>query len=226
MNDSVELRRYVIIVLRRWWLVLLSALVAAAAGYGVSQRQEPVYQATASVIVGQSLRTTQLDATDIATSERLALTYADIARRQPVLDATILSLGLVESWDNLKQRVKVKLVPNTQLLEITVEAKSREEAKLIAGELAQQLILISPASQKSQGADSTVLFVRQRIQELQTNIEQGEAQVERLTSALATAETPEETASIQGQIDKLESKLEGLMAQEYNLRLAIDRSPS
>ncbi len=207
MNDFVELRQVISIVLRRWWLVVFLTLAAAGIGYGLSQSQERVYQAITSVIVGQSIQATQLDTRDIQTSERLALTYADITRRQPVLEATIESLDLDYTWNSLRSRVKVKLVPNTQLLEISVEASSREEAVLIAGELAQQLILLSPASLQNQGVNNTAPFVQQRLQELQKNIEISESRVKELTIDLASAQTTEEEAGIQEEIDDLEGKI-------------------
>lgn len=186
---------------------MLLIIVGAGFGYGLSQRQERVYQATTSVIVGQSIQATQLDTRDILTSERLALTYADITRRQPVLEATIEALGLDYSWNSLQRRVSVKLIPNTQLLEISVEASSREEAALIAGGLAQQLILLSPASLQNQGDNSTVPFVKQRLQELQSNIEVGESKIDELTIALASAQTAEEAAAIQEEINILETRI-------------------
>ena len=82
MNDFVELRRLVVLVVRKWWLIVLCTLIAAGIGFARSQRLQPVYQATTSVIVGQSIQATNLDTRDIQTSQRLALSYADIARRQ------------------------------------------------------------------------------------------------------------------------------------------------
>jgi succinoglycan biosynthesis transport protein ExoP len=207
MNDFIELRKVISLILRRWWLVLLLTLTAAGIGYGLSQRQERVYQATTSVMVGQSIQATQLDTRDIQTSERLALTYADITRRQPVLEAAIEALDLDISWEGLRKRVKVKLVPNTQLLEISVEASSRERAELIASELARQLVLLSPASLQDQGDDGTAHFVRQRLQELQTNIEASQSKLEELDEALASTRTDDEQAEIQAEIAALESKI-------------------
>jgi non-specific protein-tyrosine kinase len=207
LNDFVEIRHYISIFLRRWWLVLLAVLIAAGIGYVVSQSQERLYRATTSVIVGQSIQATQLDSGDIQTSERLALTYADIARRQPVLEAVIVSLDLDYAWQNLRNRVRVVLVPDTQLLEISVDASSREEAISIADELARQLILISPTSLQKPEDESARLFVRERLQDLQRKIEANQAQLDELASAMAVAPTPEEKAQIQAEMNDLEGLL-------------------
>lgn len=207
MNDFVEIRHYISIFLRRWWLVVLAALLAAGIGYLFSRSQDPVYRATTSVIVGQSIQATQLDSGDIQTSERLALTYGDIARRQPVLEATIISLDLSYFWQNLRDRVRVNLVPDTQLLEISVEASSREEAIAIADELAEQLILISPTSIQNPEDESARLFVRERLQDLQGKIETSQARLDELARSLAAAPTPEERSQIQSEMNEIESLL-------------------
>lgn len=207
MNDFVELRRVVAMVGRRWWLLVMLPVIAAAAGFAISQRIEPVYQATTSVIVGQSIQATNLDSRDIQTSERLALSYADIARRQPILEAAVVSLDMGYTWENLRRRVKVRLVPDTQLLEISVEAVSREEAVLIADEIAHQLILLSPTSLQNQENETTKIFVQQRLGELQTKIESSQGRVNELASELAEASTRTQKSEIQAEINDLEGMI-------------------
>ena len=65
MSDFIELRYYLAVILRRWWILLLGAVIGVVAGYMVSQRLSPVYQAKATLIVGQSFEATNLDNRDI-----------------------------------------------------------------------------------------------------------------------------------------------------------------
>ncbi len=208
-NNMVELKRVVSSVLRRWWLVLILTITAAGIGYAYSQRIKPVYQATASVIVGQSIEATNLDSRDILTSERLALSYADISRRQPVLNGTVEALGLPYRWQTLRKRVSVGLVPDTQLLEISVEADSREEAVRIANEIAQQLISLSPASLQNQEVEASAVFVQQRLLDLQTRIEDNNNRLVELAELLSEARTDEQKAEIQVEINYLEEMAVG-----------------
>ncbi len=207
MNDVVELRRVVGTVARKWWLILLITLVAAATGFAVSLRLDPVYRASASVIVGQSIQATTLDSRDIQTSERLALSYADIARRQPVLEAVNVALDLGYTWQNLRKHVRVGLVPDTQLLEISVEAGTRDEAIQIADEIARQLILLSPTALQNQESDIENGFVHTRLQALQAKIENGQEKIDELSGALAVASSVEQKATLQAEIDNLESMI-------------------
>lgn len=207
MNDFVEVRRVVSVVLHRWWLILLLTILAVLVGFLVSQQITPVYKATTSVIVGQSIQATNLDSRDIQTSERLALSYADIAKRQPILKAVNLSLDLGTNWQNLQNRVNVILVPDTQLLEISVEAGSAEEAILTADEIARQLVLLSPASLQNDEDASITPFVKQRLQDLQTKIETNQKIVNELIQEQSETSDTEEQTIIQAEIDKLENLL-------------------
>jgi len=159
MSDFVELRHYAAIVLKRWWVLVLVLIFTLAIGFGVTRQQEPVYKATASILVGQSLQTTNISTQDFRTSEELAQTYAALAQRQPVLEGTVEALGLDTRWQRLRGAVSAKLVPNTQLVEITVEADSPEEAAVIADEVANQLILMSPTALQNQEFAETISFV-------------------------------------------------------------------
>ncbi len=200
MADFVELRQYAIIVLKRWWVLFLALVFTLAIGYGITQRQEPVYKATASILVGQSLQTTNVSTQDFRTSEELAQTYAALAQRQPVLQGTVEALGLNMRWQQLKGAVSAKLVPNTQLVEITVEARSPEEARIIGDEIANQLILMSPTALQNQELAGAILFVEERMSSLQTNIKEGQARLEELEATDVTLLSADETASLQREI--------------------------
>ncbi|HLF28443.1 MAG TPA: polysaccharide biosynthesis tyrosine autokinase [Anaerolineae bacterium] len=187
MNDFADLRVYTAIVLRQWWLLVLAAVAGAAIGFAVSQGQPRIYQAATTLIVGQSIQATQLDSRDLLTSEQLAQTYAEIARRQPVLQSVVDALGLNVTWTALKGRVKIKLIEGTQLLEIRAEANVPEEAARIADEVARQLILLSPTANVQNQEDENQNFVRQQLDSLQTKIEGGQAKLLELEAMLADA---------------------------------------
>lgn len=205
MNDFVELRQYVTAIRRRWWLILLGALLGAALGYGISQKLPIVFEATASLMVGQSIQATDLNSQDIQTSERLALTYAEIAERQPVLQGAVEALELPVHWQQLRRQVEVKPVVGTQLLEVTAEAASPKEAQLLANEIARQLILLSPTSpQLNEAGQESILFVRERLSSLESRIQNAQARIAELESVMATASTATGMEVLQDEVNTLE----------------------
>src|SRR5215217_5016050 len=123
------------IALRRWWLLLVLTVIATAAAYLISTKQTSIYQATTTILIGQTIQSADLNRTDIQTSEALALTYANMALRQPVIQGVIDSLNLGMGWRSLRNRIEAEPIAGTQLLEIRVEAESPELARAIANEV-------------------------------------------------------------------------------------------
>jgi len=205
----MELRQYIAIGLRWWWLMLLSTLLAVGAGYFFSQRQTPVYQATTILIVGQTIQSTELTSSDILTSERLARTYADMARLQPVLQSVVEAISLKDTWQGLRSRVSVSPRRDTQLLDITVEASSPEEARVTADELARQLIRLSPSALQDQQRSDSQRFASQRLESLRAKIEGGQARLDELEEAMEEPLSAQQVQEIQDEINTLESLVAG-----------------
>jgi capsular polysaccharide biosynthesis protein len=124
----MELRTYISIILKWWWLFLICPIVAAAPAYWAGKSAIPVYRSTTTVMVGQVLEKTDPNSMDLYTSEKLAQTYGEIVRRQPVLQATVGALNLPMNWTQLKGMISVRLIENTQLMEITVTDTVPERA--------------------------------------------------------------------------------------------------
>lgn len=206
MNDFLELQHLFSMLRKRWWLVLLVTILVGAGGYIFSQRQPKVYEATTTVLVGQSIRSAQLERVDIQTSQALAQTYVDMARREPVLEGVVQTLGLQNDWLDLRKSVSVRLVPDTQLIEISVEANSPEMAEKIADEIANQLLIISPSS--TDGSEALTVndeFNRQQVAILQERITNAQTRLAQIDAALARTTTPEQQAALQAEKTNLEN---------------------
>ena len=109
----MELRKVITTVARRWWLLAALTVIGAMLGYVVSRTQTPVYQASTTVLVGESIRSSRVDRVDIQISEALIQTYVEIARRQPIMQGVVTTLNLNETWQNLSKRVTVTNIEST-----------------------------------------------------------------------------------------------------------------
>src|SRR5512138_2906729 len=69
VKDFVELRHVIIIILRRWWVLIAVPIIAITAGYLISIKQPSVYQATTTILIGQTIQSADVNRTDIQTSE-------------------------------------------------------------------------------------------------------------------------------------------------------------
>lgn len=209
MNDFIEVRELARILLKRWWIMALAATIMAGAGYVVSRNMEPVYEATSTLLVGQSLQATNLSSGDIQIGQHLAVTYAAVGRRQPVLQGTVDSLNLDVTWQELRSRVRIEPVEGTQLLEISVEATSRAEARNIADEIARQMILLSPSNSTSPEEEEAQSFVGERLESLRLRIDNAQNRIEELESEVSPLDTALEMRSRQDEIDSLEQLITG-----------------
>ena len=177
MNDYIELQRLLRIVLRRMWLLITISVIAAMTGYMISRILTPIYEATATVLVGQITQSTNLSSEDIQMSELFAQTYADLALRQPVLQGVVEKLELNDTWQDLKKRIQVSFIDNTQLIEIKAVANSPEMARLIADEVANHLILIGPANLSDSVDNFAQSFIHQQLEDTQASILSGQKRI-------------------------------------------------
>jgi capsular exopolysaccharide synthesis family protein len=133
----------------RSWLSLLvvSFVLAGVFAYLVSGQLPKVYEARATMLVGQSLSSVNPDYTQLLASQTLSSTYSRVATTRPVLEAVISRLGLGVSPGQLLERVRADAETDSTLLTITVEDHDPVQAARIANAVAERLIATSPGLQ-------------------------------------------------------------------------------
>jgi capsular exopolysaccharide synthesis family protein len=137
--EELELRQYLRIARKWWWLVVLSTLVAAGVGFKVSEMLPPVYRASTSLLVRVGSSTD--DYTAILASEHLAATYEELLTKRPVIEAAAQTLGLDPR--QTEEKVQVRLVPKTLVIELTVEDYDPRLAMEIANGIVAAFMQIS-----------------------------------------------------------------------------------
>src|SRR5688572_3275406 len=204
MNDFMEMRNVMNSILRRWWLLVVLTAIGAILGYAISRAQTPVYHASTTVLVGESITSSSVGRVDIQISEALIQTYAEIARRQPIMQGVVTTLNLNESWQDLSKRVSVTPIESTQLIEIGVEANSPEQARIVADEIVNQLILLSPSSFENPDNQLTTSFNREQIINLQERIVAGQQRLSEIDSAINNSVSEVELTALQQEKTALE----------------------
>jgi capsular exopolysaccharide synthesis family protein len=193
--------------LKKWaWLIALAAVLAGGISYWSSSRMAPIYQASAVVRVGQYLQSANPGGGDFATSQQLAQSYAQMVRRQSILQATIDTLGWNARWEVLAGQVNAIAVPNSPLIRIIVIDSNPQRAKVIADEIARQLILQSPTPSEQQEEQERA-FVNQQIASLQEKIQSGEAEITELEAKMDLEVSATGLQATQGQIALVQQKI-------------------
>ena len=204
-------------VLHWWWLVLLCTGVAAAGSYYVSARQPSIYQTTTTLMVGQVMLKANPTDQDFYTVQQLAESYAQMAVRQPILQATVDSLGLDLHWQALGARVYTYPIPRTQLLAIGVKDNSPKRAVAMADEIAHQLILQSPSSPENSARQERSEFVQSQLDDLELRIKTSQARIKELQAELDTAVSARQIQDLQTEIAGLEQLVNNWQVNYTNL---------
>ncbi len=188
----MDLRRLLVIVRSR--LLIVAACIAIAAGVTllISINLAKVYEAQATLIVGQSLSGVSPDYSQLLVSQRLSSTYASIATTRPNLDVVIGQLSLNETATDLAKSVRADAALDSTLVTITAQSPDPDRAAAIANALAAQLIAVSPEIQGHQADISESIDADLRSTRVQ--IDATQAEIGDLTAL--TERTPEEEARL------------------------------
>jgi polysaccharide biosynthesis transport protein len=198
----VDIRR--LLRMARAWLPLMivAAVVCGGIAYGVSRVQAKVYEAKATVMVGQALSASNPDYLQLQVAQNLSSTYAAIAKTRQNLDAVISRLGLPDTADTLQQRVEVDSPPGGTLLFITAQDSSADTAAAIANGLAEELIGSAPDIQgrEAQFQES----IDKDLEATQNQIDSTQQQAEELSSlSTRTPAQDDELSTLEGRLATL-----------------------
>lgn len=195
---------------RHWlWLLAVGLLLGLASGYAASRIQEPVYQASAKVLVNRTRQQGSADILSIS-DQQLVLTYLQLLKTQPVLYEAGSRLGVEVHAEN----VKVDVIVNTQIIQIKIEDKDAGQAAAIANTLVQVLIEQNEMLQAGryttyeQGLNSQITLVQEQISTLQSQItEINQANIEEQLHLV-----DQEISTLQDEISALEKDIAGFPA--------------
>lgn len=222
----MELKHYSAIIWKWMWLIVLATGIAAVSSYWATKDSPLVYQATTTLMVGQSIQSLNPNAGDIYTSQQLATTYIQIAKTQPVLQGAIEALDLKMSPDQLRGMINVALIQGTQLIQVSVVDTNPRRAQALADEVSHQLVLVSPAS-KEDDPTGRKAFIQKQVDDLQARIEDAQKQIQDLNGSIQVTASAREIADKQQQINSLQSQMTQWQSTYAGLiNLLSPRSPN
>lgn len=214
----MELKAYFQPLRRWWWLALATILVASLASFIVTRNQSYIYESRATLMVGRAINDPNPNNNDFSLALKLANTYADLARRTPVRAAVSAALGLAQI-----PTYTVRVVPDTQLVEIKVTDANPLQAQAVANELAQQLILQTQTGAQPEEA-RRLAFIAGQLDQLETGLEQTKTEIERKQQELASLLDPKQITDAQTLLRALENKQTTLQSNYAALLASSQRS--
>lgn len=213
--EPIELRQLLRPLQRWWWLLATATLIAATSSFMYTFFQPAVYESRSTLLVGSAMKEPNPSSNQLYLSQQLAQTYVEIALRKPIQQATMSALGV-----NWLPYYTVQVMPNTQLLELTVIDEDPLFARDFAVTLAQQLILQGPASQVEHNRQR---FVDDQLQKLEASITETEDEIQQKQQDLTSLFSAREIANVETQIDALEQKLTTMQANYAALLATTQR---
>ncbi|MFN2177218.1 MAG: GNVR domain-containing protein, partial [Anaerolineales bacterium] len=197
----MEIKTFIAPLLKWWWLIVLAAALAGVSSYYTVRNEPEIYQARSTLMTGRPFDNPNPDGNQFYLSQQLAATYAEIAKREPVRQATQAALGL-----DYLPKYDVEVPDQAQLIEITVIDTNPEQAQSVANELANQLVLLSPGSSGPEKQEMAA-FVNKQLADLAAQIEQTQEEITVLEGQLGELFSAREIAAMQDQISALQEKL-------------------
>src|SRR5882672_2916180 len=119
---DLDLRAYVRILRKRKWFVALALFVCLAGGALVTARATPVYQAQASLFVGQPQVSIEQLGTGLAVtnlSTALLKSYTEIITSRSIAQAAIASSGIPVSPGQIRAGLIAAPVVDTLVMRLT-----------------------------------------------------------------------------------------------------------
>ena len=203
----MDLGTYLKPLRRMWWLILAAVVVATVASFLMLRRVPPTYQSRRAsngrpCIAERESRQRQ-PLHEPAVGHRL---------RRPRYSSSICGRRSKRRWTSIRPpSYSARIVPGTQLIELTVEDELPLRARAIANEVANQLIRLTPAGTGNVD-QSRQAFVAQQLDELEASIVATHEEITRKQSELASMLSARQIADAQTQITALEAKLQALQA--------------
>jgi capsular exopolysaccharide synthesis family protein len=204
---TVNLNSALTALLRWWWLLLVAPGMAGLMTYHAVRQTPPTFVSTTTLMVGDVLRSPKPGEDQFSVVQNLANGYAQMVQRQPILEATVRTLGLPYSWEVLRQRIVV--VHPTGALTIEIRAMDGDPvvARDIAATLAEQIIATSPTKDRKQEADQRRKFIRDELSDLQAKIESARTELNKKQAALSQETNARGVLDRQDEIKGLELNL-------------------
>ncbi|MEA2622998.1 MAG: tyrosine-protein kinase [Chloroflexota bacterium] len=198
----MSIRQQLAIARARFPILVLGMLVAGIPAFLFASSLPRIYQASATMIVGESVSGANPDYNALLAGQRLSATYALLATTRPLLDRVVQQLRLSEPSDAVAGRIQATGTPDTDVLTITARDRDPAAAAALANAVATELIASSPTVQ-GQEADFQH-SINKDIEAIRRQIDQAQADMDGLLAIVPR--TPEQ----QRAVDTLAGRLTSL----------------
>lgn len=136
--DEINLKELLRYILSKFYVVLLALVLVVSLGelYSIYLKT-PMYSSTTKLVLTSEQNSNTITTSDVTLSNNLVKTYSEIIKSRDVLTKVADNLKLGLTAEQLSSKISVSSVSNTQLITVTVQDPSNEQAQKIANEVAK-----------------------------------------------------------------------------------------
>ncbi len=211
------------LIYQRRQLVLLLGLLGLVVGLTVSLITPKRYQSTISLQLNPSARSTFLpynnaDGAAPNPINTLAASYIEVLRSRAFGEVVVQKLQLPVAADAISRSIEARLVPNTNILRLSVTWDHPEDARQLAQSVAE--IFISQNAQRQHGGgQGQIDDLESQAQQIQNRLTGLRQQRDRLDQAVSRGDL-----SRLSDLNDLDQRLSGLETSYTNLLVEISRA--
>lgn len=137
-EDEIDLVDLVFVLLRRWKLITMVALPVFIAGFFFAATRPSVYKAETTLMISAPSTSVGLDSSDLSVSQRLVITYSEIAKSRSILNGVIGRYDLVETPEDLGKLIKISTVDNSELIRLSYTNKDARLSAAVINQVAKE----------------------------------------------------------------------------------------
>jgi len=139
LDEQIDLRElFGVLIKRAWVIILITIMSVLISGVVTFFILPPIYETSTTMMVSraQDITETNLQYQDILISHRLVNTYREITTSNRVLHRVIDALGIEMTADEVREKVSVTALRDTEIIRISVENTDPNFASNLANAIA------------------------------------------------------------------------------------------
>lgn len=142
-EEELDLMDLVFTLLRRWKLIALIATPVFALGVFFAMTRPTVYKAEMTMMVssGRNFSASSLESGELSVNQKLATTYAEIAKSRVILNNVIRKYDLDTTLKKLQEEVTIAPMEDTELLQLTYKNGDAALAAAVVNEIGNEFML-------------------------------------------------------------------------------------
>ncbi|MGL5229396.1 MAG: YveK family protein [Cetobacterium sp.] len=142
-EEELDLMDLFFTLLRRWKLITLIAIPVFMAGVFFAATRPTVYKAEVTMMVssGRNFSAGSLESGELSVNQKLATTYAEIAKSRAILNTVIKKYDLDTTVKKLEKDVTINPVEDTELLQLTFKNGDAAMSAAVVNEIGNEFML-------------------------------------------------------------------------------------